>query len=148
MKTPSPPGGGLAPVVFPAAVLLALFLGYLGWAAWRAQEASDGPPPPGMAWIPGGTFTMGIADSAFPDATAHRVTVSSFWMDETEVTNAQFEAFVKATGHVTLAEKRLDPAKYPQVPAEALEPCSTCFVPPATDVALDNELAWWRLVKG
>ena len=35
----------------------------------------------------------------------HRVHVNSFWMDETEVTNEQFEKFVKATGYITIAEQ-------------------------------------------
>jgi len=38
----------------------------------------------------------------------HQVQVKGFWMDETEVTNAQFAAFVKATGYVTTAEKAID----------------------------------------
>jgi formylglycine-generating enzyme required for sulfatase activity len=63
--------------------------------------------PPGMVWIPGGEFTMGTdSDLAWPDETpAHRVRVHGFWMDEAEVTNAQFRAFVAATGYVTTAEK-------------------------------------------
>ena len=60
-----------------------------------------------MVWIPGGEFTMGTdADLGWPDEKpAHRVRVDGFWMDETEVTNAQFRAFVEATGYVTTAEK-------------------------------------------
>jgi len=34
----------------------------------------------------------------------HRVYVDGFWMDATEVTNAQFAVFVKTTGYVTVAE--------------------------------------------
>src|SRR5262245_34874712 len=64
-------------------------------------------PPPGMVWVPGGEFTMGTdADLGWPDEKpAHRVRVDGFFMDQTEVTNAQFRAFVAATGHVTTAEK-------------------------------------------
>ena len=41
-----------------------------------------------------------------PDAVPlHRVYVDGFWMDRTEVTNAQFRAFVEDTGYVTTAEK-------------------------------------------
>ena len=73
-------------------------------------ENSRTPPgtaPAGMVWIPGGEFSMGSEDptgmvcgghDTMPDARpVHRVYVDGFWMDETEVTNAQFEAFVKAT---------------------------------------------------
>ena len=35
----------------------------------------------------------------------HRVYVDGFWMDATDVTNAEFEKFVKATGYVTIAER-------------------------------------------
>src|SRR3954447_18716087 len=60
---------------------------------------SPGPAPDGMAWVPGGTYWMG--DDAFPDAApVHRVTVDPFWMDKTEVTNAQFAEFVRATHYV------------------------------------------------
>src|SRR5437879_12605238 len=45
-----------------------------------------------MRWIPGGEFTMGTDSKlGWPDEKpAHRVRVDGFWMDETEVTNAQF----------------------------------------------------------
>src|SRR6266404_6282980 len=63
--------------------------------------------PPGMVWIPGGEFTMGSdgSDAQMPEHPAHRVRVDGFWMDETDVTNAQFRHFVEATGYVTTAEK-------------------------------------------
>ena len=51
-----------------------------------------------MRWIPGSTFRMG-EDNAYPEeAPAHTVTVSGFWIDEYLVTNADFAAFVTATG--------------------------------------------------
>ena len=43
----------------------------------------------------------------------HRVAVHSFWMDETDVTNAEFGRFVQATGYVTVAERPLDPRQFP-----------------------------------
>jgi formylglycine-generating enzyme len=57
-----------------------------------------------MVRIPGGTFRMGSDDHYSEEAPVHRVTVDGFWIDRTPVTNRQFKAFVKATGHVTLAE--------------------------------------------
>src|ERR1700736_5083689 len=73
-----------------------------------SQRAPQGPP--GMRWIPGGEFTMGSDDAGVSPAEhpAHRVRVDGFWMDETDVTNAQFRAFVQATGYVTTAEKLMD----------------------------------------
>ena len=64
--------------------------------------------PPGMVWIPGGEFIMGTDDpeSYEPERPAHRVRVNGFWMDITEVTNADFKKFVDATGYITTAEKK------------------------------------------
>jgi formylglycine-generating enzyme required for sulfatase activity len=70
-----------------------------------------------MVWIPGGEFSMGaeeppgMHDPVGMQATTdsrplHRVYVDGFWMDATEVTNAQFASFVKATGYVTVAERK------------------------------------------
>jgi formylglycine-generating enzyme required for sulfatase activity len=65
-----------------------------------------------MVWVPGGTFWMG--DEKFPDAQpVHKVYVDGFWMDRTEVTNAQFARFGKATGYVTVVERAPDIKKYP-----------------------------------
>jgi len=72
-----------------------------------------------MVLIPGGTFEMGgdpglMGGSSQSHGTSypvHAVSVDSFWMDETEVTNAQFAEFVEATGYVTFAERPL-PKEY------------------------------------
>src|SRR5207245_4549853 len=78
-------------------------------AAYMATKIGKAPPPgpPGMVWIPGGEFTMGTdSELGWPDEKpAHRVRVDGFWMDATEVTNAQFRTFIQATGYVTTAEK-------------------------------------------
>ena len=65
-----------------------------------------------MVWVPGGEFTMGTdSDLGWSDETpAHRVKVDGFFLDATEVTNAQFRAFVEASGYVTTAEKPPDAA--------------------------------------
>ncbi|GAB3561051.1 formylglycine-generating enzyme family protein [Spirosoma luteolum] len=103
--------------------------------------------PAGMVWIPGSTFRMG--SDAFPDARpVHAVTVAGFWLDAHEVTNAQFARFVAETGYVTVAERPLDPADYPDVPAGQLVPGSVVFTPPAGPVSLANPLQWWQYVKG
>jgi sulfatase modifying factor 1 len=100
-----------------------------------------------MVWIPGGTFQMGADE--FPDARPlHPVTVKGFWMDEHEVTNAEFARFVAATKYVTVAERPLNPGDYPGVPAEQLVPGSAVFTPPAQKVSLANPLQWWEYVKG
>ena len=65
---------------------------------------SDLTAPKDMHWIPEGTLLMGSNDHYPEERHAHQVHVSGFWIDRSPVTNAQFEAFVKATGHVTFAE--------------------------------------------
>jgi formylglycine-generating enzyme required for sulfatase activity len=116
------------------------------------------PAPAGMVWIPGGEFSMGSAQSAevlndIPGITRdarpiHRVSVDGFWMDATEVTNGQFEAFVTATAYVTVAERKPDPQEFPGVPPEQLVPGSAVFTPPGHAVDLGNALQWWRYVPG
>ncbi len=64
----------------------------------------------GMKYISGGSYMMGgdndqASKDEFPK---HQVKVNSFWMDETEVTNAQFQKFVDATGYITTAEQKPD----------------------------------------
>jgi sulfatase modifying factor 1 len=116
------------------------------------------PPPPGMRWIPGGEFFMGSdATDAWPhEGPPHRVRVHGFWMDETEVTNAQFRAFVEATGYVTTAEKKPNweeikkqvPPGTPKPPDDQLVAASMVFSPPAGPVPLDDFTAWWAWVPG
>ena len=57
----------------------------------------------GMVWIPGGTFRMGSDKHYLEEAPVHRVTVDSFWIDQTPVTNRDFRKFVNATGYVSAA---------------------------------------------
>lgn len=105
--------------------------------------------PSKMVYIKGGKFLMGSGNLEFSDAQpVHEVEISGFWMDEHEVTNAEFAAFVNATGYVTVSEKPLDPADYPGVPAEALAPGSAVFSPPANQVSLNQPLQWWKYEYG
>jgi formylglycine-generating enzyme required for sulfatase activity len=102
-----------------------------------------------MVWVPGGKFQMGSDDPAFADAQPiHEVHVDGFWMDEHEVTNAEFARFVKATSYVTVAEKPLDPKDYPNVPKENLVIGSPVFAPPENEVTLEDPGQWWRYVAG
>ena len=67
-------------------------------------------PAKDMVWIPGGTFRMGSEDFYPEERPVHTVSVDGFWMDEHQVTVAEFRRFVKATGYRTTAERPLDPA--------------------------------------
>jgi formylglycine-generating enzyme len=116
------------------------------------------PQPDGMVWIPGGEFSMG-SDSAsegmcgLPGVTGdalpvHRVYVDGFWMDKTEVTNEQFEKFVKATGYITVAERTPTAAEFPGAPPENLVAGSVVFTPTDHPVELNNHYQWWNYMKG
>jgi sulfatase modifying factor 1 len=112
-------------------------------------SSPEGEPPPGMVWIPPGEFLMGSDDPMFADARPiHPVHVDGFWMDETEVTNAAFAGFVEATGYVTIAERRPDPADYPGAPPDLLVPGSIVFTAPSAPVPLDSHVRWWSFVPG
>jgi sulfatase modifying factor 1 len=114
--------------------------------------------PPGTVWIPGGTFLMGTNDKeSFPnERPAHFVEVQGFWMDEHDVTNAEFSKFVEATGYVTTAEhkivwedlkKELPPGT--SKPDEtALAPGALVFTPTSGPVPLNDLSVWWRWVHG
>src|ERR1041385_5905989 len=99
-----------------------------------------------MVWIPGGEFTMGTneTNSLANERPAHRVKLDGFWIDEHDVTNAEFRKFVKATGYVTTAEKPVDweelkkqvPPGTPKPPDEKLRPGSLAYTPPDHPVDL------------
>lgn len=119
---------------------------------------APGPAPAGMVWIPGGEFSMGSKDprndvcggnEPMDDARpVHRVYVDGFWMDRTEVTNAEFAHFVAETKYVTVAERPLRAADYPGVPVEKLAAGSLVFTPPDHAVSLNDALQWWAWVIG
>ncbi|MFN8857118.1 MAG: formylglycine-generating enzyme family protein [Planctomycetaceae bacterium] len=138
---------------------LAFTLTY-GLTRWSQSRPSPPPgvPPTGMVWIPGGVFTMGsnAAEAWDDEKPAHPVEIDGFWLDEHEVTNAQFEKFVAATEYQTTAERaptveellaQLPPGTPPPDPA-TLVPGSMVFTPPDQAVPLDNFTQWWRWVPG
>ena len=109
---------------------------------------SEPPPAAGMAWVPAATFRMG-SDTHYPEeAPAHPVSVGGFWIDRHQVTNRDFAAFVESTGHVTVAERPLDPADFPGAPAENLVPGSLVFTRTAGPVDLRQLSRWWTWTPG
>ncbi len=114
-----------------------------------SAEPAPGPAPDGMVWIPAGEFSMGSNEPMFGDARPiHRVRLNGFWMDKTEVTNAAFERFVRATGYLTVAEKAPRAEDFPTALRENLVAGSVVFSPPRQAVELDDHLQWWSFVKG
>ncbi len=102
---------------------------------------------PGMVWVPGGSYDMG--DTVYPEESPIRkVKVAGFWMDRTEVTNAEFAAFVKATKYVTDAERGPDPKLQAALPPEMRLPGAVVFVVPANVNNQGGAMQWWRYVPG
>ena len=123
----------------------------------ESGDKAPGKAPDGMVWIPGGEFSMGAPDASDGLCSADtvvdarpilRVEVKGFWMDRTEVTNAEFAKFVDATGYRTIAEITPTKEEFPDAPPEALVSGAVVFRPPSGDVALGNHLQWWTYVKG
>jgi formylglycine-generating enzyme required for sulfatase activity len=123
--------------------------------------------PDGMVWIPGGEFTQGAVkqDKMAMDheKPAHKVKLDGFFMDVTEVTNAQFAQFVKETGYVTVAERAIDweemktqvPEGTPKPHDSILQPGSLTFkktkssVPNLYDFSQLETSQWtWKFYKG
>jgi len=131
-------------------------------AAFLPTVQNNSRPPgaalEGMVWIPGGEFSMGSDVAAesmcgLPGVTRdaqpiHRTYVDGFWMDATEVTNEEFEKFVKATGYRTIAEIAPTQEEFPTAPPENLVAGSTVFAPTPGPVPLNNMFQWWRYAQG
>ena len=177
-QPPSPPASGKGMWGIVACVAIAGVAGWVVYSqrnpartpaaetaptpAFEPTVPNSSPPaaggPDGMVWISGGEFSMGTEDP--PDMSAgamnsmadarpiHRVYVDGFWMDKTDVTNEQFEKFVKATGYVTVAERKPRQEDYPSAPPQNLVAGSVVFAPPDHPVPLYNHYQWWSYVPG
>jgi sulfatase modifying factor 1 len=108
--------------------------------------AAAAPECPAMSardyvWIPGATFAMGTDAKLPEEGPAREVSVAGFWIAAHEVTNAEYAAFVKATGYKTIAEQK--PPALPGAPPDMLVPGSAVFTAPT-----DGNPNWWRWVVG
>jgi formylglycine-generating enzyme required for sulfatase activity len=95
-----------------------------------------------MVWVPGGSFTMGAEYAYAEEGPAHPQQVAGFWMDQGEVTNAQFSAFVAQTGYLTLAERGISDGAGGALAGSAV------FAPQIADGRLDPYAPWWQFAEG
>ena len=125
----------------------------------HAVRIGDGKAgPEGMAWIPGGAFLMGSNHKlAQPnERPAHPIRVDGYWMSQNDITNAQFQRFVDATGYVTTAERKPRwedlraqlPPGTPRPDDRVLVPGAMVFVGVDREVSLRDHSRWWRFVAG
>lgn len=138
------PGPSAAASRAPATPADRLCAGYSGMPA----PSSTKETPAGMVWVPSGSFVMGSSNGYPEERPPRRATVGGFWIDRHEVTNAQFAAFVAATGYTTVAERGLSAKDYPDLPPEALVPGSMVFFAPDKNARVRNVNDWWRYVPG
>jgi len=93
----------------------------------------------GMKWIP-----------------PNDVNKKGYYIDETEVTNAQFAEFVNATGYITTAErtpmweemKKQLPPGTPKPDDSLLVPASLVFKWRGSEVSHHDESQWWQWTPG
>lgn len=113
--------------------------------------------PEGMVWIPGDNFIQGAQESdgmaMDHEKPAHPVAVDGFFMDETEVTNAQFQNFINETGYTTIAEREIVweemkkqlPFNTPKPHDSILQPGSLIFKKTEESVTnLYDYSQWWE----
>ena len=103
-------------------------------------------PRTGMVYLRGGAFDMGAAPLRLEEGPRRRVRVAPFWIDRTDITNADFARFVASTGYRTLAERPLDPRLYPALSPRQRQPASLVFV--GAEAGSDDPAEWWRIVPG
>jgi formylglycine-generating enzyme required for sulfatase activity len=149
--------------IFLMGLLISVFFASCSKESEQASKGANTPLPPGkikeedgMVLLRGGIYLRGNnkppgnGDFYPEEGPAHRVEVSSFWIDKYEVTNAQFQEFVDATGYITFAERPLSKEVFPNAPAEQLVPGATVFAPPPKNINprdTNDPWDWWAYRK-
>jgi sulfatase modifying factor 1 len=155
--SPKKLGGGIALGVLALATTVFAVLHHV-MSDTPGQPAAPAASHEGMKWIPPGEFAMGTNDpnSEANERPARKVKVSGFWMDEHDVTNAEFRRFVQATGYITTAERPVNweelktqmPPGSPKPPDERLRPGSLVYTPTDHNVPLGDLSLWWSWTAG
>jgi formylglycine-generating enzyme len=98
--------------------------------------------------LTGGIFRMGSQEFYPDEGPVHNEHVRPFAIEQHPVTNAQFSEFVSDTEYVTMAERPLDEALFPDLSPEELEPGALAFAATPGPVDLSNWRQWWRWSVG
>jgi len=91
---------------------------------------------------------MGSANFYPEEAPVRELQIHAFAIDRGPVTVAQFARFIDDTGYLTVAERPLDPAEYPDADPSLLVEGSAVFHPTPGPVALSDPSQWWAYVAG
>lgn len=98
--------------------------------------------------LDGGEFTMGSSRFYPEEGPPFRARVNGFSIDTHLVTNAEYAAFVEATGYVTVAERPIDASQYPGAIPELLVPGALVFHKTPGPVDLRDWTQWWNWTPG
>jgi len=139
----------VGPIVAGAALGAFLLARAVGVLPPHPASASCRAPDRSELHIAGGTFQMGSAEYYAEEGPVHAETVAPFWIDRYDVTNAEFARFVAATHYVTDAEKRPNPADYPEIDKDKLTAGGAVFISPKGGVrTMEDPMQWWGFVPG
>ena len=102
-----------------------------------------------LVWVPAQT-QRGIRSRTIPRRRpAPPSSVDEFWIQPHAVTNAEFAAFVDATGYVTVAERPLDPGGLPRMRRpRTCSPARWCSPARRGPVDLRHINLWWTWTPG
>ncbi|MEH6408256.1 MAG: formylglycine-generating enzyme family protein [Leeuwenhoekiella sp.] len=127
----------------------------------NSAQSENITAPENMVWVSGINFTQGASKNDVlalaREKPAHPVTVDGFFIDKTEVTNAEFQKFVNETGYLTIAERPIDweeikkqlPDGTPKPADSILQPGSLVFNRNVKNVANLNDYSqWWEWKLG
>ena len=134
---------------------------YIIFIFFLKNKTHSNQTPEGMVWLEGGTYLRG-ATSGNPlarqdEKPVHKIRIDGFWMDSTEVTNAQFKKFVNESGYITTAERKVDwdelkkqlPEGTEKPHDSILQPGSLTFEYNYREVSNLNDYSqWWKWKTG
>ncbi len=123
------------------------------------DQPKDISTPEHMVWVKGKTFVQGAKSrdqmAMSREKPSHKVSVDGFFIDITEVTNAQFQTFVDATQYITVAERPIDwDVMKLELPEGTAKPADSLLLPGSLifnkyidKVATMNNYAQWWIWK-